>query len=165
MIQSSSYLWRKYITYTRVSKSCSGLIMLCFVVKSNQTSLHDTIFNPIHTWKFIIRVFEIRSTFSLLRLNISPPVQPLEHLLLHLCFSSALPVTWTHRKTQMPPSVSLTSLCPSSCILSLCPLCGSCSQHATLEAWVGMQSNANHMLFCTVLSLCLSDVCRLSVMC
>lgn len=38
--------------------SCSGLIMLCFVVKSNQTSLYDTILNPIHTWKFIIRVLK-----------------------------------------------------------------------------------------------------------
>lgn len=56
VVQSSSYLWRKYVTYTRVSKSslhdsthcasCSGLIMFCFVVKSNQTSLYDTIFNP-----------------------------------------------------------------------------------------------------------------------
>lgn len=153
--------------------SCSGLITLCFVVKSNQTSLYDTILNPIHTWKFIIRVFEICSTFSLFHLNISLSVRPLGDLLLHLFSSSALPVAGTHRKTQMPPGVSLSSLCPSSCILSLCSLQrGACVLYVDLAhsmlLWklvVGMQSNANPMLLCTVLSLCLPDVCRLSVTC
>lgn len=97
-------------------------IVLCFVVKSNQTSLYDTILNPVHTWKFIITVFEIYSIFPLFQLNSSCSVRPLGDLLLHLCPSSALPVTGTHRKTQMSPGVLLSSLCPSSCILSLCSL-------------------------------------------
>lgn len=147
--------------------------MLCFVVKSNQTSLYDTILNPVHTWKFIITVFEIYSIFPLFQLNSSCSVRPLGDLLLHLCPSSALPVTGTHRKTQMPPGVLLSSLCPSSCILSLCSLQrGACVLYVDLAhsmlLWklgVGMQSSANPMLLCTVLSLCLSDVCRLSVMC
>lgn len=147
--------------------------MLCFVVKSNQTSLYDTTLNPVHTWKFIIRVFEICSLFSLFHLNISRSVCPLGDLLLHLCSSSALPVTGTHRKTQMPPGVLLSSLCPSSCILSLCSLQrGACVLYVDLAhsmlLWklgVGRQFSANPMLLCTVLSLCLSDVCRLSVTC
>lgn len=170
--------------YTRVSKSSlhgsiccassSGLIILLLVFKCNQTSSYDTTFNPLHAGKFITRAFETQSNLSV----------PAPHQYFTICKSPCGPTSpcvlilssacdlKTHRKTQLPPGVSASSLCPSSCILSLCSrqhgscvlYMDPCSQHATLEASVGMQSNANHMLVCTVLSLRLPDVCRLSVM-